>query len=208
MSRSRKFRHRRSNEIALFPHNQKMVVWGIRECLKHSAAFERQVLERDLKLHDCFFELGMLLQLATQRMQQLAGVFYILGGNNLAGDSFTLFTASSGITGSFSATNLPVLAGGLGWVTTNLANGVLSIVATVNTTPTNIVATVTGTVLNLTWPTDHIGWRLQVETNSLGAGLNPSTNAWHTVPGSAAVNTENIPMDPTQGTVFYRMVYP
>jgi hypothetical protein len=32
--------------------------------------------------------------------------------------------------------------------------------STVNTTPTNIVFAVSGTNLNLSWPTDHIGWRL------------------------------------------------
>jgi hypothetical protein len=49
---------------------------------------------------------------------------------------------------------------------------------------------------------------LLAQTNSTAVGLNPNTNAWVTVPGSASVNSENITMDPNQGTVFYRLVYP
>jgi hypothetical protein len=67
---------------------------------------------------------------------------------------------------------------------------------------------VSGNNLNLSWPPDHTGWRLLVQTNSLSNGLNENSNAWFTVPGSASVNSENITMDPKQGTVFYRLVYP
>lgn len=127
------------------------------------------------------------------------------GGTFAAGDTFTLFSATGGISGAFTATNLPALPGGLGWVTTNLANGVLSIVATVNPNPTNVTAVVSGNTLTLSWPADHTGWRLQVQTNSLGAGLGGN---WVDVPGSTNLNNEVITVDPGQGTVFYRMVYP
>jgi hypothetical protein len=47
----------------------------------------------------------------------------------LSGDTFVLF--SGGLSGSFSATNLPPLASGLSWVTSNLnVNGTVSIVGT------------------------------------------------------------------------------
>jgi autotransporter-associated beta strand protein len=130
-----------------------------------------------------------------------------IAGTLAGGNSFKLFTAPS-ITGTFAATNLPALNSGLAWVTTNLANGVLSIVATVNTNPTNITTVVSGNTLTLSWPADHTGWRLQVQTNSLGNGLNPATNAWFTVPGSTSVNSVNATLDSANGTVFYRMVYP
>ncbi|MDR3457620.1 MAG: autotransporter-associated beta strand repeat-containing protein [Verrucomicrobiae bacterium] len=129
----------------------------------------------------------------------------VLAGTPAANDSYPLFTATGGISGSFAATNLPALSAGLGWVTTNLANGILSIVATVNTAPTNITAVVSGNVLTLSWPADHTGWRLQAQTNSLSTGLN--TN-WADVAGSTTVNSENVTLDPANGTVFYRMVYP
>ncbi len=125
----------------------------------------------------------------------------------VAGDTFTLFKATGGIAGSFAVTNLPAIPG-LGWDTTNLASGVLSLFATVNPTPTNITASVSGNLLTLSWPADHTGWRLEVQTNSPGAGLNPAAGAWSTVAGSFSVNSMSFPVDATNGNVFYRMVYP
>ncbi len=81
----------------------------------------------------------------------------------------------------------------------------LSITSTVNTSPTNITTAVSGNVLTLSWPADHIGWRLQAQTNSLSVGIN--TN-WADVTGSSATNQVSVPMNPANGTVFYRMVYP
>jgi autotransporter-associated beta strand protein len=83
--------------------------------------------------------------------------------------------------------------------------GSLMVTPPVNTDPTNITATVSGGVLTLSWPADHIGWRLQVQTNSLSAGLN--TN-WLDVAGSTNVNSVDININPANGSVFYRMIYP
>ncbi|HSY18671.1 MAG TPA: autotransporter-associated beta strand repeat-containing protein, partial [Candidatus Acidoferrales bacterium] len=129
----------------------------------------------------------------------------VLAGTPVANDVYTLFTATGGISGTFAATNLPTLSGGLAWDTTNLFNGVLHIVQTVNTASTNITTVVSGNLLTLSWPADHTGWRLQVQTNTLGTGLN--TN-WVDVAGSTTVNSVNVTMNPANGTVFYRMVYP
>ena len=131
----------------------------------------------------------------------------LLAGTPVAGDTFTLFSAAGGISGSFTFTNLPAIPG-LGWDTTNLVNGILKVFATVNPNPTNITATVSGNLLQLSWPADHIGWTLQAQTNSLGAGLNPNAAAWFNVPGSTSVNSVNIMIDPAKGTVFYRLVLP
>ena len=75
----------------------------------------------------------------------------------------------------------------------------------VNTTPTNITAVVSGTNYNLSWPADHTGWRLLVQTNALSVGL--STN-WSTWPGSAATNAVSVPISPANPAVFLRLVYP
>jgi hypothetical protein len=58
-----------------------------------------------------------------------------------------------------------------------------------------------GNALGLSWPGNHLGWYLQVQTNSLG------TN-WVTLPGSDVVTSANITINPTNGAVFYRQVYP
>jgi len=82
----------------------------------------------------------------------------------------------------------------------------LSITNTVNTNPTNIMFSVTGgNQLTLAWPADHTGWRLQTQTNTLSAGL--STN-WVDVSGAVATNQVIIPVNPANGSVFYRLVYP
>ena len=138
----------------------------------------------------------------------LAGTLTVtsLGGTFQGGDSFTLIGAST-YSGNFTTTNLPVLGSGKAW-NWNPATGVLSVMTTVNTNPTNITATVSGGNLNLSWPADHTGWRLLVQTNHLAAGISSNTNDWMTVPGSAGIDQTNIPMDPTKPAEFYRLVYP
>ncbi|MFN3410144.1 MAG: hypothetical protein ACK45B_14205, partial [Limisphaerales bacterium] len=75
----------------------------------------------------------------------------------------------------------------------------------VDTTPTNLTATVAGTTMTLSWPASHTGWSLQAQTNSAATGL--GTN-WVVVPGSSATNVVSITINPTNPTVFFRLVYP
>jgi len=76
----------------------------------------------------------------------------------------------------------------------------------VNTNPTNIVVSVSGgTNLVLNWPPDHTGWELQAETNSLAVGI--KTN-WVKVASSITTNQAVIPISRTNGSVFYRLVFP
>ena len=83
--------------------------------------------------------------------------------------------------------------------TIQLISGVLSAVAT---NPTNIVFSVSGGNLSLSWPADHLGWFLQVQTNALSKGI--STN-WVDVAGSSGVTNVIVPVSPANPTVFYRM---
>ena len=80
----------------------------------------------------------------------------------------------------------------------------ISVVA-LPTNPANITVQVAGSNLTLIWPSDHIGWRLQMQVNPPGVGL--GTN-WVDVANSSTTNQITIPIDPTVGNVFYRMVYP
>ncbi|HEX3628054.1 MAG TPA: LamG-like jellyroll fold domain-containing protein [Verrucomicrobiae bacterium] len=81
----------------------------------------------------------------------------------------------------------------------------LSITNMVNLNPTNIVFATTNNQLALSWPSDHVGWQLQVQANSVSVGL--STN-WVDLPGSAGTNQVFVPINLTNGSVFYRLVYP
>ncbi len=71
--------------------------------------------------------------------------------------------------------------------------------------PMNLVLVATNRQMLLSWPQDHLGWRLQIQTNSLGNGF--GTN-WVTVPNSTNVIGTNIVINPTNGSVFFRMIYP
>ena len=75
----------------------------------------------------------------------------------------------------------------------------------VSLTPTNIITSLSGSQMILSWPADHIGWHLQVQTNTLGSGL---TTNWLTISNSAAGDSYTNTIDPTKGAVFYRLVYP
>ena len=74
-----------------------------------------------------------------------------------------------------------------------------------NLTPAKIVYSVSGNQLTLSWSADHTGWRLQGQTNSFGVGL---TTNWSNVPNATSTNQMTFPIGLTNGSVFYRMVYP
>ncbi|HWI58892.1 MAG TPA: hypothetical protein VNZ22_16820, partial [Bacillota bacterium] len=79
------------------------------------------------------------------------------------------------------------------------------VVAPVATNPTNITFQLAAKDLLLNWPGDHIGWRLQVQTNELDQGL--GTN-WVDVAGAIGTNQVNVPIHPAGSAVFFRMIYP
>lgn len=85
------------------------------------------------------------------------------------------------------------------------ASVTLSITNSVNLNPTNILFSVTGgNQLTLSWPLDHTGWTLQAQTNTVSVGI--STN-WVDVSASSATNKLIIPINLTNGSVFYRLLY-
>ena len=96
-----------------------------------------------------------------------------------------------------------VTAVGSGGESTNSAQ--VSAVPLPSGQPTNIVMQSAGNQLQLSWPQSHLGWRLQIQTNNLATGV--STN-WATVANSTNVNTTNLVINPGNGSVFLRLVYP
>ena len=75
----------------------------------------------------------------------------------------------------------------------------------VSVTPPQLGFAIAGNMMRLTWPFDHIGWRLVGQTNSVGAGPGAS---WTTVPGSTATNQVFVSINPANGGAFFRLVYP
>jgi autotransporter-associated beta strand protein len=142
-------------------------------------------------------------QLLVSGMLTYGGTLVVtnLAGTLAVGDSFQLFNAS-GTSGVFAATNLPSLPAGLAWQWTP-ASGVLSVISTVALNPTNLAANLSGDILQLSWPADHTGWRM--ETNAADIA---DPNAWFTLDGSTATNQVFIPIDSASGHVFFRLAYP
>ncbi len=67
--------------------------------------------------------------------------------------------------------------------------------------PTNITGVLAGDTFTLSWPSTHVGCRLQVQTNSLG------TN-WITLPGTESTDRWSVPFDPATPSVYFRLVNP
>ncbi|MDD1750246.1 MAG: hypothetical protein LUO89_10270 [Methanothrix sp.] len=133
-----------------------------------------------------------------------------LSGDPLgSSDEIKLFTADSYASGSAFTTIVPATPGpGRTWNTSTLTtDGTLRIDSTLPTAPTTITTTVVGggTQLKVEWPTSYTGWALQAQTNAAGVGL---TTNWHYVPGSDTTNVLYLPIDPANGSAFFRMVYP
>jgi hypothetical protein len=77
----------------------------------------------------------------------------------------------------------------------------------VSTAPFIFSFAMNGGQLQLSWPQDHTGWRLQAQTNSFGQGL--GTN-WFDISSNLVVNTNvySVSIGTLNGGVFFRMIYP
>jgi autotransporter-associated beta strand protein len=125
-----------------------------------------------------------------------------LSGTITPANAFKLFSANT-YQGAFAAITPATPGPGLAWNTNTLTiDGTLRVFSTA---PAPITDSVSGRFLTLSWPADHIGWRLQIQTNSLSVGI--STN-WVDVPNSIATNRMTFTIDPAIGCAFYRLVYP
>jgi hypothetical protein len=123
----------------------------------------------------------------------------------VAGNSFTLFATNYPALSAITPV-LPALPAGLTWTNRLAIDGTIAVLSSgTATNPTNITTVVRSGNLELTWPADHTGWTLQTQTNALSVGL--GTN-WVAVPGSSTVNSITNAINPANGSVFYRLVYP
>lgn len=57
----------------------------------------------------------------------------------------------------------------------------------------------------ISWSSDHTGWQLQSQTNNLATGL--GTN-WVNMTGSDQTNQLKMPLNSTNGSVFFRLMRP
>jgi predicted phage tail protein len=73
-----------------------------------------------------------------------------------------------------------------------------------SSTPTQLNFAVVDNQFQMSWPSDHTGWQLQSQTNSLAFGL--GTN-WSDIAGSAETNLVMVPLA-SSGAVFFRLARP
>lgn len=130
-----------------------------------------------------------------------------LGATPPAGTKFTLFSAVDRL-GSFTTVNLPPATPPNYWTNLLAIDGSIQYMSPVSQTPVPVTWGISGGNLNLSWPADHTGWRLLVQTNALNVGLVTNSAAWTAWPNSENMNSVSIPVDSANGTVFYKLVYP
>jgi len=129
-----------------------------------------------------------------------------LGPALALGDTFKLFNKP--VPGAGALNVQPMPGNGLGWTNNLAVDGTISIVPGVYTNATNITYSINGNSLLLSWPADHLGWRLLLQTNNLATGVSLDPNDWDTVPGSTNLTSINLTIDPTLPAEFFQLVYP
>jgi len=130
----------------------------------------------------------------------------ITGASGLvAGNAYPLISDSGSFSGSFANLQLQMPYGWRGTLAQFGNQIVLTNVAVVATTAPQMNVTPGSQQLQIAWPADHTGWRLQAQTNMLSAGL--ETN-WTDVPAATVTNQIIVPIVATNASVFFRLVYP
>jgi hypothetical protein len=121
---------------------------------------------------------------------------------------------SSAVTGSPALSTAATSSSGAGIYTIVAADGTLdaanyrfifvagTLAVTLASCPTNLTASVSGANLTLAWPLTHLGWTLQAQTNACATGLGPH---WVDVANSSTTNQITAPINPANGSVFYRL---
>ena len=118
------------------------------------------------------------------------------------------FTSTNAVIGGPAGSDLSGSITGVGLLTTFTGTGgvlsfdnfVVNSVASI--APAQVNFSIGAGGLQLSWPSDHLGWHL--ETNSVGLA---ATNAWFPYPGSGSVTNLTVPVN-TSGEVFFRLKYP
>jgi PKD repeat protein len=85
----------------------------------------------------------------------------------------------------------------------------VNIVEQPSQTVPHLTNSVSGNNLVLSWPPDHLGYRLLVQTNNLNKGVSGNIGDWGTVPGSTNLTGTSITILKTGVTnMYYKLVYP
>ena len=122
---------------------------------------------------------------------------YTLVASNWPGTSYTNSGLANGTTYYYVVAALNIYGPG--------TNSLEASAQTISTAVMPINLIVGGNQMQFTWPSNHIGWHLQMQTNALNTGM--GTN-WVNVPGSTTTNQMTFPVDPAIQSALFRLVYP
>jgi hypothetical protein len=144
-------------------------------------------------------------QIAVTGNFTASGRINVNAGSGFTNGIYTLFTYGKKL--NWTSLNLGTAPAGYEyrWDTNAVGEVRLIVALSPSLTPTNLNAQATGHALLLSWPEDHIGWRMEIQTNSLASGL---TTNWITVSESISTNEIFLPMNLENESVFIRLVYP
>jgi polygalacturonase len=119
--------------------------------------------------------------------------------------TYTLFSYTGSEAGTYGLGSTPT--NNFIYTLTNTTGQIQFVVSTAGPSlaPVTLLYTNSGGQLKFSWPQDHTGWFVQIQTNSLGKGL--GTN-WTKVLTSNGTNVFSLPVNPTNGSVFLRLTYP
>ena len=129
-------------------------------------------------------------------------------GGLAAGNRYPLVSYAGTLSGSFANLQLQMPYGWRGTLANVGKQIVLTNVAVITTTQTNIFWSMGSTNLTLSWPSDHTGWRLLMLTNNFTKGISFNINDWGAVTNSSQINQIVLPVNPSPAAEFYRLVYP
>jgi hypothetical protein len=154
------------------------------------------------------FDLANTNQLVMQELPSFPQTLYYSGNLNvinsgptpISGHSYKFFSATN-YDGAFASTSFPPLPNGMSWVDNLVTSG--SILATGGSlgSPT-LSYSRSGGLLMLSWDSATFpGYRVVAKTNNLlGANWSPT--------GSGTVSPYTVPVNPANGSVFFRLVNP
>ena len=98
-----------------------------------------------------------------------------------------------------------MLPAGLGWSNyVATTSWIIQVIATEPPTPPTLTNFFNGSSLMLSWDSAYSTYVLEGETNPVSIGITTNSADWHLVPGVSG-NQISIPVDPVNGSVFFRL---
>jgi hypothetical protein len=120
----------------------------------------------------------------------------------VVGDRFKIFSEAVSNGAAFTVADAAAQAV---WANNLAVDGSVQVASIIPGYSTNISYIVSGSTLTISWPSTHLGWILQSETNTLRGGIN--TN-WVDITGTAGATSAPFTINPTNPVIFYRLRHP